>query len=151
METNLAETDLRHLRHCLVLAAEALQAGDEPFGSILVNEQGQVLATARNRVNELNALAHPEIELAHWAAAHLAPAERAHYPLHHRRALPHVRRRARLGRAGQNRVFQLRAAAHALAGRDAGPRRAHPACAGAGDYSGGRSGRPGRRRVAASH
>ncbi|MEJ7663773.1 MAG: hypothetical protein WKG07_31695 [Hymenobacter sp.] len=149
MEHNLTETDLRH---CLALATEALQAGDEPFGSLLVSEQGQVLATARNRVNELNALAHPEIELAHWAAAPLPPAERARTtPLHYRRALPHARRRARLGRAGQNRVSQLRAAAHALASRDAGPRRAHPVFAGAGAYCGGRSGRPGRRRAAASH
>ncbi|UOR06619.1 nucleoside deaminase [Hymenobacter aerilatus] len=73
----LTETDLQHLHHCLALATEALQAGDEPFGSILVSAEGEVLAQARNRVNELTGLAHPEIELAHWAAVHLAPTERA--------------------------------------------------------------------------
>ena len=77
MPQPLTPTDLPHLRRCLALAAEALQAGDEPFGSILVDTQGQVLAEARNQVNALNALAHPELALAQWAAAHLAPAARA--------------------------------------------------------------------------
>ena len=75
-QNTLTEKDLEHLRHCLDLAREALAAGDEPFGSILVNERDEVLAEARNRVNELNRLAHPEIELAHWAANHLSPEER---------------------------------------------------------------------------
>ncbi len=77
MPPSLTPTDVRHLRHCLALATEALQAGDEPFGSVLVGAGGEVLAQARNRVNELNALAHPELELAQWAAHHLAPAARA--------------------------------------------------------------------------
>lgn len=72
----LTPTDLPHLRHCLALATEALQAGDEPFGSVLVSAEGTVLAQARNRVNELTSLAHPELELAQWAATHLAPAAR---------------------------------------------------------------------------
>ncbi|MFD1872429.1 nucleoside deaminase [Hymenobacter bucti] len=76
MPQPLTPTDLPHLRHCLALAAEALQAGDEPFGSILVDADGQVLAQARNEVNARNALAHPELALAQWAAAHLAPAAR---------------------------------------------------------------------------
>ncbi|TPG72490.1 nucleoside deaminase [Hymenobacter nivis] len=73
----LTPADLPHLRHCLALATEALHAGDEPFGSLLVGPDGTVLAQARNRVNELNHLAHPELELAQWAAAHLAPEARA--------------------------------------------------------------------------
>ena len=75
-EKSLTQKDLEYLRHCLALAREALAAGDEPFGSILVNDRDEVLAEARNRVNELNPLAHPEIELAHWAARHLSPEER---------------------------------------------------------------------------
>lgn len=67
----LNENDYIHLRHCLTLAKEALDAGDSPFGSILVNANNEVIATARNRVNQLNVLAHPEIELAHWAADNL--------------------------------------------------------------------------------
>ena len=73
----LTPADLPHLRHCLALATEALRAGDEPFGSLLVAADGTVLAEARNRVNELNHLAHPELALAQWAAAHLPPAARA--------------------------------------------------------------------------
>lgn len=72
----LTENDLNHLQQCLDLAEAALEAGDEPFGSILVNQQNQVIATARNRVNELNVLAHPEIELANWAANHLSEQQR---------------------------------------------------------------------------
>ncbi|WP_019947548.1 nucleoside deaminase [Hymenobacter aerophilus] len=72
----LTETDLEHLRHCLQLAEEALQAGDEPFGSVLVSGNNKVLATARNRVNELNNLAHPELELVRWAADNLSADER---------------------------------------------------------------------------
>lgn len=77
MPPSLTSVDLGHLRRCLALAAEALAAGDEPFGSLLVGANGEVLAEARNRVNELNALAHPELALAQWAAAHLSPADRA--------------------------------------------------------------------------
>ena len=64
------------MRECLTLARESLDAGDEPFGSILVNSEGDVIATARNRVNEINALSHPEIELARWSLNHLDVKER---------------------------------------------------------------------------
>lgn len=77
MPASLTPDDLRHLRRCLALATEALEAGDEPFGSLLVGADGELLAEARNRVNELNALAHPELALAQWAAAHLSPEARA--------------------------------------------------------------------------
>lgn len=77
MPEALTDTDLTHLQRCLDLAAEALRAGDEPFGSLLVAADGQVLAQARNEVNAKNNLAHPELALAQWAAAHLSPAARA--------------------------------------------------------------------------
>jgi tRNA(Arg) A34 adenosine deaminase TadA len=77
MPPSLTPVDLAYLRRCLALATEALEAGDEPFGSLLVGADGEVLAEARNRVNELDALAHPELALVQWAAAHLSPAERA--------------------------------------------------------------------------
>lgn len=76
LKYKITENDLEHLKHCLVLAEEALKAGDEPFGSILVNANNEVIATARNRVNEINNLAHPEIELAQWAAENLSVEER---------------------------------------------------------------------------
>lgn len=74
--TQLTENDIKHLQQCFTLAKEALAAGDSPFGSVLVNAKKEVIAAARNRVNELNILAHPEIELANWAADNLSKKER---------------------------------------------------------------------------
>ena len=72
------EVDRAHLRRCVELAREALQAGDEPFGSVLVDADGTALAEDRNRVVETgDATQHPELELARWAAAHLTPEQRA--------------------------------------------------------------------------
>lgn len=68
--------DLNFLKRCLVLAEEALEAGDQPFGSILVNADNEIIAEARNRINEKNVLAHPEIELAEWAMDNLTFEER---------------------------------------------------------------------------
>ena len=58
------------------LAAEALEAGDEPFGSVLVGADGTILAEDRNRVAGGDRTRHPEFELARWAAANLTPEER---------------------------------------------------------------------------
>lgn len=74
--TELTDIEIKHLEHCLTLAEEALKAGDEPFGSILVNQKNEVIAEARNRVKEINILAHPEIELAKWAVTNLTEEER---------------------------------------------------------------------------
>ncbi|MFB4288085.1 nucleoside deaminase [Nonomuraea sp. ATR24] len=72
------ETDLRHLRRCAELAAEALAAGDEPFGSLLVSADGVVLLEDHNHVVATgDHTRHPEFEIARWAAAHLTPAGRA--------------------------------------------------------------------------
>ncbi|MEU0841840.1 nucleoside deaminase [Streptomyces sp. NPDC005962] len=73
----VADDDLRHLRRCVELATEALETGDEPFGSVLVGEDGTVLAEDHNRVAGGDHTRHPEFALARWAAARLTPAERA--------------------------------------------------------------------------
>lgn len=74
----LTETDLLHLRRCVELAAEALAAGDDPFGSVLVAADGTVLREDRNRETSLaDPTRHPEFELARWAAEHVGPADRA--------------------------------------------------------------------------
>ena len=74
----IAPDDLPHLRRCVELAAEAVDAGDHPFGSVLVAGDGRVLAEDRNRENTMaDATRHPEFELARWAAAHMAAADRA--------------------------------------------------------------------------
>jgi tRNA(Arg) A34 adenosine deaminase TadA len=71
------ESDLRHLRRCVELAEEALEAGDEPFGSVLVDGSGTVLAEDRNRVADGDQTRHPEFALARWAATNLTQVERA--------------------------------------------------------------------------
>jgi tRNA(Arg) A34 adenosine deaminase TadA len=72
------DDDLGHLCRCLELATEALEAGDEPFGSVLVAADGTVLAEDRNRaVSGGDPTRHPEFELARWAAANLTAAEGA--------------------------------------------------------------------------
>jgi tRNA(Arg) A34 adenosine deaminase TadA len=78
MTTAVTEADLPHLRRCVELAAEAVAAGDHPFGSVLVAADGTVLAEDRNReVTAGDATRHPEFALAQWAAANMAPQERA--------------------------------------------------------------------------
>ncbi|OIJ98399.1 nucleoside deaminase [Streptomyces colonosanans] len=71
------DPELRYLRRCVELATEALEAGDEPFGSVLVAADGTVLAEDHNRVASGDRTRHPEFELARWSAAHLTPEERA--------------------------------------------------------------------------
>jgi tRNA(Arg) A34 adenosine deaminase TadA len=71
------DTDLVHLRRCVELAREALEAGDEPFGSVLVGPDGTALAEDRNRVNTgSDATLHPEFALARWAAESMPSADR---------------------------------------------------------------------------
>jgi len=78
MTTAVTEADLPHLRRCVELAAEAVAAGDHPFGSVLVAADGRVLAEDRNReVTAGDATRHPEFALAQWAAANMAAQERA--------------------------------------------------------------------------
>ncbi|CDZ87340.1 nucleoside deaminase [Rhodococcus ruber] len=71
------ESEMTHLRRCVELAREALDAGDEPFGSVLVAADGTRLAEDRNRVAGGDRTRHPEFELARWAAAHMSEAARA--------------------------------------------------------------------------
>lgn len=67
-----------HLELCLRLAEQALDAGDSAFGSVLVDASGTVLRTAVNReATRADATAHPELELAQWAAGHVPADERA--------------------------------------------------------------------------
>lgn len=76
MTTALNDADHRFLRRCVDLAREALEDGDEPFGSVLVSADGQELFADRNRVAGGDHTRHPEFEIARWAAQHLTPEER---------------------------------------------------------------------------
>lgn len=69
--------DLTFLTRAVDLAEQALDAGDQPFGSVLVSAAGEVLMEDRNRVAGGDHTRHPEFEIARWSAAHLTPAERA--------------------------------------------------------------------------
>jgi tRNA(Arg) A34 adenosine deaminase TadA len=76
--TTVDSRDVAHLRRCVALAEAALEAGDDPFGSVLVGADGVVLAEDRNReTTAADPTAHPELALARWAAAHLPPEQRA--------------------------------------------------------------------------
>lgn len=73
----VTDQDRVHLRRCVELAAEAVDAGDQPFGSVLVSASGEVLFEDRNRTGSGDATRHPEFAIARWAAEHLSPAEQA--------------------------------------------------------------------------
>lgn len=69
--------ELKYLRRCVELAIEALEVGDEPFGSVLVSAEGEMLAEDHNHVASGDNTRHPEFELARWAAANMTPEARA--------------------------------------------------------------------------
>lgn len=71
------EQDRIHLHRCVALAESALVAGDEPFGSVLVSADGEVLFEDRNRVAGGDHTQHPEFAIARWAAQNLSPEERS--------------------------------------------------------------------------
>ncbi|WP_327268255.1 nucleoside deaminase [Streptomyces sp. NBC_01218] len=60
------------LRRAIGLAARAVTLGDAPYGSLLADEDGTVLAEAHNTVRRDDDIAaHPELKLARWAAREL--------------------------------------------------------------------------------
>lgn len=71
------DTDRRFLARAVDLAEQALEAGDEPFGSILVDADGTVLFEDHNHVSGGDQTQHPEIAIAHWAVGRLTPEQRA--------------------------------------------------------------------------
>lgn len=73
----ISDEDLERLGRCVELARSALDAGDEPFGSILVSGDGQTLYEDRNRVKDGDHTRHPEFAIARWAVDNMTPDERA--------------------------------------------------------------------------
>lgn len=73
----ISDEDLEYLRRCVGLARTASDGGDEPFGSLLVDESGTVLFDDHNRVKDGDATRHPELAIARWAVEHLTPPQRA--------------------------------------------------------------------------
>ncbi|MDN4518800.1 MULTISPECIES: nucleoside deaminase [Mycolicibacterium] len=72
----VTDDDLVFLRRCVSLARTALDGGDEPFGSLLVDHEGSVRFEDHNRVKDGDATRHPEFAIARWAVEHLSPAQR---------------------------------------------------------------------------
>ncbi|GAA1824430.1 nucleoside deaminase [Agromyces salentinus] len=73
----ISDSDLSHLRRAVDLAREAAEAGDEPFGSVLVDGAGVERFAERNReASTGDPTRHPELDLVHWAVANLTPVER---------------------------------------------------------------------------
>lgn len=71
------DKDKQHLQRCIELATVALEAGDAPFGSVLVDGDGKVMNEDRNRANTVDATYHPEIAVARWAAQNMTAEQRA--------------------------------------------------------------------------
>lgn len=72
----ITETDHKHLQRCVELAEIALEAGDAPFGSVLVDADGGVVAEARNRTSGGDSTQHPEFALARGATGWLSEYQR---------------------------------------------------------------------------
>lgn len=69
--------DMQHLERSVELAGKALEAGDEPFGSVLVDGEGRVRFEDHNHVASGDRTRHPEFAIARWAIANMSPEERA--------------------------------------------------------------------------
>jgi tRNA(Arg) A34 adenosine deaminase TadA len=64
--------DEAFLRRAIALAARSREAGQAPYGSLLVGPDGNVLAEDHNTVlADADISAHPEQKLARWAAREL--------------------------------------------------------------------------------
>ncbi len=71
------DTDRSYIRKAQRLAEDALEAGNPPFGSLLVLD-GSVIETSTNTTASGDDItAHPELKLAWYAARELSEAERA--------------------------------------------------------------------------
>lgn len=67
----ITKKDLKHLKRAVELAEIALNKGEQPFGSLLVDKDGNVLFEDHNRVKDGDYTRHPEFEIAKWAMNNL--------------------------------------------------------------------------------
>lgn len=74
----VSSSDISYLRRSVELARQALETGNPPFGSVLVNATGNIIQEDHNRtVTDGDATLHPELSLVIWAQKNLTPSERA--------------------------------------------------------------------------
>lgn len=74
--TMLSNEDMSFLEAAVDLAEEAVNAGDEAFGSVLVLD-GEWVFRDHNRVSGGDHTRHPEFAIARWAAENLTPEQRS--------------------------------------------------------------------------
>ena len=72
----LTNKEREFLELAVDLAEEALNKGDQPFGSILVSKDGEVLFKDHNRISSGDNTKHPELRIAQWASLNLPGDER---------------------------------------------------------------------------
>lgn len=74
--TMLSNEDMAFLSDAVDLAEQAVEQGDQPFGSVLVLD-GQPRFSDHNRVSGGDHTRHPEFAIARWAANNLTVEQRA--------------------------------------------------------------------------
>ena len=73
---NLVSRDEQLLNRAIELSQQARSAGNQPFGSLLVDAGGEILAQDVNtEITDNDITAHPELKLARWAGANLSEDE----------------------------------------------------------------------------
>lgn len=72
----LTNKEKEYLKLAVDLAEEALNKGDQPFGSVLVSKDCEVLFKDRNRISSGDNTKHPELRIAQWASLNLPEDER---------------------------------------------------------------------------
>lgn len=78
LQPALTDDDLRHLRAAIALSARARDAGNKPYGAVLVGADGRVLAEAQNtQVTESDCTGHAETNLMRAATRGLGAARMA--------------------------------------------------------------------------
>lgn len=70
-------TDRQHLARAVDLAEAGMALDNDPFGSVLVSAEGEVLFEGHNHTSSGDQTRHPEFDIARWAAEHLTPEQRA--------------------------------------------------------------------------
>ena len=72
----LTNEEMKFLKRAVELAREALEKGDQPFGSVLVSEEGEILYEDHNHVSSGDHTQHPEFNIARWAGQNMTEEER---------------------------------------------------------------------------